>query len=544
MTLEQYIKDYRQAVLHMTQEQAAEMCGVSSRTFQNWEAGVKVPRASNISALFYGDPTSEQEAQELRLEKINSETEIVEDNFEKETTEEVADKSVLADEKSDGFLDQIIRKIINSYRYSKARREHKSTKSFGNHRPLNGVLLPEDRVLTEKEVLDCEAKCIPFYNTAIFGETGSGKTLKLINWIKNIAQQSANNIIIADPNGEIKAHTENELKGAGYTVRTFDISKTNLGSLFGAVKHCIAGDSDLEKEIFKRDIWDIISQHYFEEDSDPFWARAAESIFVEIIDEYSSVSECLKYAEKYEFKREPNVSLSEKTKTTVLTLVTAVLTSLIPYNSEQSDLRDAYDNLCNDTRECLVNSTKYAYFLTGQRFPGNITGEVSLYCLLKMLDKVQIEITGEVTGETTRKSIPPVVLFVDEAANVLPKSYYTNFLALCSSKNIRCVMTFLNINQVKAKFGSKWDVVCGNSDVEIFLPNLNDAVTMEYAKNLCGKTTVIKSDSYGVQSIEAHDVVSISQIKAFEKGTELVITRGLGPHICSNDDFANLNTAE
>ena len=108
----------------------------------------------------------------------------------------------------------------------------------------------------------------------------------------------------------------------------------------------------------------------------------------------------------------------------------------------------------------------------------------------------------------------------------------------CSRKNIRYVLVFQDLNQVKEKFGAKWDMVCGNLDIRIFLPGVYDVTTEEYISNACGKTTIIKSAPGCTQSVSERKVIDIPQIENLKRGEEIVISRSYGAYICKNKNLA------
>ena len=524
MDIWQYIKEYRQKVLHMTQDEAANMCGVSTRAFQSWESGEKIPRASSISLLFYNDPTSENEAQMLRLKALDEKN---------EGTPEEGDKNY--DERGDFFAspsDEEIEKLSNdSYPQKPGYIKSILRRCFGLSFPdTPSESTPE---VTEEEIFSNTQNIRPFYNMAIFGASGSGKTLKIKNHITNNTQ----NMIITDPSGEIKESMESVLKDAGYTVKEFDIRKTNFDSVFGPIKDTLVLDSEIYNANFEKSIWGILSQGFFSKNSDPFWAESTRFAFTELLNEYKSISECLKHVQEYEYKQNLAYLMPEKTMQTIKMLLATMLESLTWFDDKQSDLTNILNNLIEDTEKYLEGGVKYAYFLTGQVMEDNRVAELNLYCILKMLEISQQEVTSRVTGGTDRMSIPPVTLYVDNAAEVLSKENL-EFLVTCSRKNIRYVLVFQDLNQVKEKFGSKWDMVCGNLDIRIFLPGVYDVTTEEYISNACGKTTVIKSAPGCTQSVSEHKVIDIPQIENLKRGEEIVISRSYGAYICKDKNLA------
>ncbi len=81
---------------------------------------------------------------------------------------------------------------------------------------------------------------------------------------------------------------------------------------------------------------------------------------------------------------------------------------------------------------------------------------------------------------------PPLLVVVDEAANVAPLSDLDALAATAAGHGVQLVTVWHDLAQISARFGPKASTVVNNHRAKLFLSGVSDPSTLEYASSLIG----------------------------------------------------------
>ena len=85
---------------------------------------------------------------------------------------------------------------------------------------------------------------------------------------------------------------------------------------------------------------------------------------------------------------------------------------------------------------------------------------------------------------------PPLLVVLDEAANIAPLRELDALAATASSHGIQLVTVFQDLAQARARYGERATTIVNNHRAKVLLSGISDAYTLDYASALIGETEV------------------------------------------------------
>ncbi len=81
---------------------------------------------------------------------------------------------------------------------------------------------------------------------------------------------------------------------------------------------------------------------------------------------------------------------------------------------------------------------------------------------------------------------PPLLVVLDEAANIAPLRDLDGLAATCAGHGVQLVTVWQDLAQVRARYGERGATVVNNHRAKLFLPGIADPATLEFASQLAG----------------------------------------------------------
>jgi type IV secretion system protein VirD4 len=85
---------------------------------------------------------------------------------------------------------------------------------------------------------------------------------------------------------------------------------------------------------------------------------------------------------------------------------------------------------------------------------------------------------------------PPLLVVLDEAANIAPVAELDGLAATCAGHGIQLVTVWQDLAQVAARYGPRAPTVLNNHRARLFLPGIAEPTTLEHASALIGEKDV------------------------------------------------------
>jgi type IV secretion system protein VirD4 len=92
---------------------------------------------------------------------------------------------------------------------------------------------------------------------------------------------------------------------------------------------------------------------------------------------------------------------------------------------------------------------------------------------------------------THRPLDPPLLLVLDEAANIAPLADLDALAATAASHGVQLVTIWHDLAQINARFGPRATTVVNNHRAKLFLSGISDPATLDYASHLIGDEEVV-----------------------------------------------------
>ncbi len=90
------------------------------------------------------------------------------------------------------------------------------------------------------------------------------------------------------------------------------------------------------------------------------------------------------------------------------------------------------------------------------------------------------------SARTGRPLDPPLLVVLDEAANIAPLRDLDGLAATCAGHGVQLVTVWQDLAQVRARYGERGATVVNNHRAKVFLPGIADPATLELASQLAG----------------------------------------------------------
>ena len=85
---------------------------------------------------------------------------------------------------------------------------------------------------------------------------------------------------------------------------------------------------------------------------------------------------------------------------------------------------------------------------------------------------------------------PPLLVVLDEAANIAPLRELDGLAATCAGHGVQLVTVWQDLAQVRARYGERAATVVNNHRAKLFLPGISDPGTLDFASHLAGDQEV------------------------------------------------------
>lgn len=89
-------------------------------------------------------------------------------------------------------------------------------------------------------------------------------------------------------------------------------------------------------------------------------------------------------------------------------------------------------------------------------------------------------------SRTGRPLDPPLLVVLDEAANIAPLHDLDGLAATCAGHGVQLVTVWQDLAQVRARYGERGPTVVNNHRAKVFLPGIADPTTLEFASQMAG----------------------------------------------------------
>jgi type IV secretion system protein VirD4 len=99
-----------------------------------------------------------------------------------------------------------------------------------------------------------------------------------------------------------------------------------------------------------------------------------------------------------------------------------------------------------------------------------------------------IEAAYELAGRQGAPLDPPLLVVLDEAANVAPLAELDVLASTAAGHGVQLVTVWQDLAQVQARYGTRAGSVVNNHRVKVFLSGIADPGTLEHASALIGET--------------------------------------------------------
>ncbi|MBA2312037.1 MAG: type IV secretory system conjugative DNA transfer family protein [Actinobacteria bacterium] len=113
--------------------------------------------------------------------------------------------------------------------------------------------------------------------------------------------------------------------------------------------------------------------------------------------------------------------------------------------------------------------------------------------LFETLLQTVINYAFELSSRTGRPLDPPLLVVLDEAANIAPLRDLDTLASTAASHGIQLVSVFQDLAQLSTRYGERAQTVVNNHRAKIVLSGISDTQTLEYASRLLGDEEVMQS---------------------------------------------------
>jgi type IV secretion system protein VirD4 len=110
--------------------------------------------------------------------------------------------------------------------------------------------------------------------------------------------------------------------------------------------------------------------------------------------------------------------------------------------------------------------------------------------LFTALVKAVVEEAFARSVRTGRPLSPPLLMVLDEAANIAPLAELDSLAATCAGHGVQLVTVWQDLAQVHARYGPRAATVVNNHRAKLFLPGITDPATLDHACRLLGDREV------------------------------------------------------
>jgi len=151
--------------------------------------------------------------------------------------------------------------------------------------------------------------------------------------------------------------------------------------------------------------------------------------------------------------------------------------------------------------------------------------------------RAAIEHVYERVAATRRPLDPPLLVVLDEAANVAPLPELDGLAATAAGHGVQLVTVWHDLAQITARYGPRATTVVNNHRAKLFLSGISDVSTLDYASHLVGDeevpVPVVSTDGRGgsttTRSPTTRRLVTPGGVRRLRPGEALLVYGGLPP---------------
>jgi type IV secretion system protein VirD4 len=102
-----------------------------------------------------------------------------------------------------------------------------------------------------------------------------------------------------------------------------------------------------------------------------------------------------------------------------------------------------------------------------------------------------VEYAYDHVSHSRRPLEPPLLIVLDEAANIAPLSDLDSLAATAAGHGIQLVTVWHDMAQIHARYGQRSTTVVNNHRAKLFLSGISDPSTLDYASHLIGEEEIV-----------------------------------------------------
>jgi type IV secretion system protein VirD4 len=172
----------------------------------------------------------------------------------------------------------------------------------------------------------------------------------------------------------------------------------------------------------------------------------------------------------------------QRQKSSVYTTVETVLTAY-----EDPVVADSAGS-CDISPEVLLDGSSRTLYVVSPSHE-----QRRLRPLFETLLQTVINYAFEYSSKTGKPLDPPLLVVLDEAANIAPLRDLDALASTAASHGIQLVSVFQDLAQISTRYGERAQTVVNNHRAKIVLSGISDTQTLEYASRLLGDEEVMQS---------------------------------------------------
>ncbi|HQZ14827.1 MAG TPA: type IV secretory system conjugative DNA transfer family protein, partial [Acidimicrobiia bacterium] len=143
----------------------------------------------------------------------------------------------------------------------------------------------------------------------------------------------------------------------------------------------------------------------------------------------------------------------------------------------------------------------------------------------------------ELAGKQNRPIDPPLLICIDEAANIAPLSDLDAIASTAAGIGIQLVTIFQDMAQIEARYKEKSRTVVNNHRAKVILSGISDTGTLEYVSKLCGEedidqqstSTSAQGERSTTDSKQSRTLASGAYLRRMKFGEGIVVYGQLSP---------------
>ncbi len=141
------------------------------------------------------------------------------------------------------------------------------------------------------------------------------------------------------------------------------------------------------------------------------------------------------------------------------------------------------------------------------------------------------------SARTGRPLDPPLLVVLDEAANIAPLRELDGLAATCAGHGVQLVTVWQDLAQVRARYGERAATVVNNHRAKVFLPGIADPGTLDFASHLAGDcelaTPSVTHGARGERSVttspQVRRLLPPDTLRRLPKGSAVLLYGALPP---------------